>query len=85
MKKICFFVGLMMIGIVLPISVKAQNYDKMWREVEALQKKDLPRSVIEKSENIFLLALAKKNIPQMIKAFMVCSEYKGYVQNIRCG
>lgn len=76
MKKICFFVGLMMIGIVLPISVKAQNYDKMWREVEALQKKDLPRSVIEKSENIFSLALAKKNIPQMIKAFMVCSEYK---------
>ena len=53
MKKICLFVGLMMIGIVLPISVKAQNYDKMWREVEALQKKDLPRSVIEKSENIF--------------------------------
>ena len=52
MKKICLFVGLMMIGIVLPISVKAQNYDKMWREVEALQKKDLPRSVIEKSENI---------------------------------
>lgn len=38
--------------------------------------KDLPRSVIEKSENIFSLALAKKNIPQMIKAFMVCSEYK---------
>ena len=76
MKKICLFVGLMMIGIVLPISVKAQNYDKMWREVETLQKKDLPRSVIEKSENIFSLALAKKNIPQMIKAFMVCSEYK---------
>ena len=52
MKKICLFVGLMMIGIVLPVSVKAQNYDKMWREVEALQKKDLPRSVIEKSIGI---------------------------------
>ncbi len=57
MKNFCLFVGLMMIGIVLPISVKAQNYDKLWKEVESLQKKDLPHSVIEKSEKIFSLAL----------------------------
>ena len=36
MKNFCLFVGLMMIGIVLPISVKAQNYDKLWKEVESL-------------------------------------------------
>ena len=76
MKNFCLFVGLMIISIVLPISVKAQNYDKLWKEVESLQKKDLPHSVIEKSEKIFSLALEDKNLPQMIKAFMVCSEYK---------
>lgn len=76
MKKSCFLMGLMLMLIVFPITLEAQNYDKQWKEVEALQKKDLPRSVIEKSENIFLQALADKNLPQMIKAFMVCSEYK---------
>ena len=74
MKKICLFMGLMMICIVFPIS--AQNYGKLWKEVESLQKKDLPRSVIEKSGNIFSLAMKDKNLPQMMKAFMVCSEYK---------
>lgn len=76
MKKICLFWGLMMICIIFPVSLQAQNYDKLWKEVESLQKKDLPRSVIEKSENIFSLAVADRNLPQMIKAFMVCSEYK---------
>ena len=76
MKKSCFFVGLMLIFTIIPITVEAQNYDKQWREVEMFQKKDLPRSVIEKSENIFSQALTDKNLPQMIKAFMVCSEYK---------
>ena len=76
MKKSCFLMGLMLMLIVFPITLEAQNYDKQWKEVEALQKKDLPRSVIEKSENIFLQAIADRNLPQMIKAFMVCSEYK---------
>ena len=76
MKRYCLFVGLMVILIIFPISVEARNYDKLWKEVETLQEKDLPRSVIEKSEKIFSLAVADKNLPQMIKAFMVCSEYK---------
>lgn len=76
MKRYCLFVGLMVMLIIFPISVEARNYDKLWKEVETLQEKDLPRSVIEKSENIFSLAVADKNLPQMIKAFMVCSEYK---------
>lgn len=66
----------MVILIIFPISVEARNYDKLWKEVETLQEKDLPRSVIEKSEKIFSLAVADKNLPQMIKAFMICSEYK---------
>lgn len=76
MKKICLLMGLMMACFIFPITLEAQNYDRMWKEVESLQKKDHPRSVIEKTESIFSQALADKNLPQMIKAFMVCSEYK---------
>ena len=76
MKKICLLMGLMMVCFIFPITLEAQNYDRMWKEVESLQKKDHPRSVIEKTESIFSQALADKNLPQMIKAFMVCSEYK---------
>lgn len=76
MKKICLLMGLMMVCFIFPITLEAQNYDRMWKEVESLQKKDHSRSVIEKTESIFSQALADKNLPQMIKAFMVCSEYK---------
>lgn len=76
MKKICLLMGLMMVCFIFPITLEAQNYDRMWKEVESLQKKDHPRSVIEKTESIFSQALVDKNLPQMIKAFMVCSEYK---------
>ena len=76
MKKSCFLMGLILMFVIFPITLEAQNYDKQWKEVEALQKKDHPRSVIEKTESIFSQALADKNLPQMIKAFMVCSEYK---------
>ena len=76
MKKICLLMGLMMVCFIFPITLEAQNYDRMWKEVESLQKKDHPRSVIEKTENIFSQSLADRNLPQMIKAFMVCSEYK---------
>lgn len=65
-----------MVCFIFPITLEAQNYDRMWKEVESLQKKDHSRSVIEKTESIFSQALADKNLPQMIKAFMVCSEYK---------
>ena len=76
MKKICLLMGFMMACFIFPIILEAQNYDRMWKEVESLQKKDHPRSVIEKTENIFSQSLADRNLPQMIKAFMVCSEYK---------
>lgn len=76
MKKICLLMGFMMACFIFPITLEAQNYDRMWKEVESLQKKDHPRSVIEKTENIFSQSLADRNLPQMIKAFMVCSEYK---------
>ena len=58
---VCFF----------PFIVQAQNYDKLWKEVEALQQKDLPKSVIKKVNVIYEKARAEKNAPQLMKAYLM--------------
>ena len=47
-----------------------QTYEKMWKSVEALEKKDLPQSVIKKTNEIYQKAFAEKNSPQMFKAYL---------------
>lgn len=76
MKKYGFLFCWIIALIAMPIIVQAQDYDKLWKEVETLKKKDHPRSVIDKTEKIFTIAEKSGNIPQMIKAFIVCGEYK---------
>lgn len=41
----------------------AQTYDKMWKEVEQLQKKDLPQSVVSASMKIYDKAKAERDVP----------------------
>ena len=47
-----------------------QTYEKMWKSVEAFEKKDLPQSVIKKTNEIYQKAFAEKNSPQMFKAYL---------------
>ncbi|WP_321424819.1 alpha-2-macroglobulin family protein [uncultured Bacteroides sp.] len=49
---------------------QAQTYEKMWKSVEAFEKKDLPQSVIKKTNEIYQKAFAEKNSPQMFKAYL---------------
>lgn len=65
---------LLFAGILLPLDVYAQQYEALWKNVEELEKKDLPKSVIEKVELIYRKASAERNLPQMMKAFLVRSE-----------
>lgn len=51
-------------------------YTKEWKEIDELIKKDLPRSVVEVAGRIYLDAMEKRNLPQMMKAFMVRAEYQ---------
>ena len=53
MKKIVCLVGLMILFSFGLTSVQAQNYDRLWKEVEGLQEKDLPRSVIDAVDRIY--------------------------------
>lgn len=52
------------------------NYDSMWKELEKLDKDDLPRKVIDKAQNIYDKASQEKNFPNMMKAWKVLVEKK---------
>ncbi len=54
----------------LSLFAQKQTYEKMWKSVEAFEKKDLPQSVIKKTTEIYQKALAEKNSPQMFKAYL---------------
>ena len=76
MKRFCLRILWMVVIMTMPVIVHSQDYDKLWKEVEELKKKDLPRSVIDKADEIYSLALSTKNLPQMMKAFIVRAECK---------
>ena len=54
-----------------PLMLQAQSYDQLWNKVETLQKKDLPKSVIQQVNVIYTKALKEKNIPQLMKAQLI--------------
>ena len=57
----------------------AQTYDKMWKEVEQLQKKDLPQSVVSASMKIYDKAKAERDVSQMMKAYLTAMQYRTLV------
>lgn len=54
----------------------AQTYDSRWRDVEAMEKKDMPRSVIDITTGIYDKAKAERNVPQMLKAYLTRAQYR---------
>ena len=73
-RLLCF--GLILLGSFFPVRICAQQYDMMWKHVEDLQKKDLVESVIEAVDGIYRKAEAERNLPQLMKAFLVRSSYR---------
>ena len=47
----------------------AQTYDKMWKEVEQLQKKDLPQSVVSASMKIYDKAKAEQLVKSIVEKY----------------
>lgn len=54
-------------------ALRAQSYDKLWKQVEQAQKKSLPQTVIKLADEIYRKAEKEKNAPQMLKAY-ICKE-----------
>ena len=75
---------LRIIGIILFIfsimtTIQAQSYNRLWKQVEEQEKKDLPKSVIAEAQKIFEKAKAEKNAPQMMKAYLTLMAYRGEI------
>ena len=61
--------GLILIGILLMVGVglmQAQTYERQWEKVKELEKKDLPKSVVDVAQTIYVKAEKEKNVPQMM-------------------
>ena len=56
--------------------VQAQTYDNLWKELEVLERKDLPKSVISEAMKIYDKAKAEQNVPQMMKAYLTVMQYR---------
>ena len=63
-----------LLGAGVPAS--AQSYDKLWKKVEQAQEKNLPKTVVELTNDIFQKAKEEKNAGQMLKAAVCRGSYQ---------
>ena len=47
MRNMFYWAGIISILICLPLRVSAQSYEQMWKQVEVLEQKQLPKSAIQ--------------------------------------
>lgn len=63
-KHICIIILLAITGV-----LQAQTYDNLWKQVEQAEIKDLPKTAIKLSEDIFQKGKRENNSAQMLKAY----------------
>ena len=61
---------LLVIGLCLTGGMQAQTYEKLWKQVKQAQEKSLPQTVVKLTDDIYRKALAEKNSPQLLKAYL---------------
>lgn len=76
MKKLIRISCLLLLLGCLVVPLRAQTYEKLWKEVETLEQKDLPQSLIDTLDEIYRKALAERNAPQMMKAYLMRADYR---------
>ena len=69
-----FLIVLLVMSVFAPM--QAQTYDNLWKELEVLERKDLPKSVISEAMKIYDKAKAEQNVPQMMKAYLTAMQYR---------
>ena len=65
--------------LMLVVTMQAQTYSQLWKNVEQMEQKDLPKSVIAEAEKIYEKAKAERNVPQMMKAYLTMMTYRGSI------
>ena len=70
---------LLALSLVLAITLQAQTYDQLWKNVEQMKQKDLPKSVIAEAQRIYDKAKKERNVPQMMKAYLTMMNSRGSI------
>ena len=73
--RVCLLICLLMLAVTL----QAQSYTQLWKDVEQMEQKDLPKSVLAKAEIIYAKAKAERNVPQMMKAYLTMMAWRGNI------
>ncbi|NDV77416.1 alpha-2-macroglobulin [Dysgonomonas sp. 511] len=77
MKK-HFLIGLLfLISIAMTAQTSNNKYEKDWEEVNRFQNESLPKSAVDKVDEILRKAIDEKNSTQVIKALIIKNKYKG--------
>ena len=67
---------LLTLWLTLAVTLQAQTYNQLWKNVEQMEKKDLPKSVIAEAQRIYDKAKKERNVPQMMKAYLTMMNYR---------
>ena len=62
--------------LMFAITMDAQTYSQLWKNVEQMEQKDMPKSVIAEAEKIYAKAKQERNVPQMMKAYLTMMTYR---------
>ncbi|HIP49717.1 MAG TPA: alpha-2-macroglobulin, partial [Lutibacter sp.] len=73
MKKVTLLI--ILFSTLIHAQKNYDNYDKLWKEVQQLEKDDLPKSANKKVAAIYKKATSDDNAPQLVKCLMHQSKY----------
>ena len=76
MKNRTFLLVLLMM---VAVALQAQTYNQLWKRVEQMEQKDLPKTIIAEAQAIYQKAKAEHNVPQMMKAYLTMMAYRGSI------
>ncbi len=62
--------------VILTSTAGAQNFDRLWEEVERVENNGLPKTVVLLTDSIYREAVQTKNIPQMMKSYIWRMKYR---------
>jgi hypothetical protein len=80
MKKIVFVLTAIFFTLNQLNAQKMNDYQKEWQEVEGFDNQGLPKSALEKVEQLYARAKADKNAPQIIKSLIYKSKYMSQLE-----
>ena len=67
---------LLALSMMFAVALQAQTYNQLWKRVEQMEQKDLPKTVITEAQTIYQKAKAEHNVPQMMKAYLTMMTYR---------